>query len=199
MTDLQSWVAPTCDRLADLLAGAAGEAWDAPSLCQKWLVRHVIAHMTMPVRLTPEQFGAEMAAAGGDFGVLSDTVALRDGSRPAVELLDQLRAPTLHGWQPPGGGATGALSHAVIHSLDVTIPLDWPAAAPAEAMIVVLDLLTGANGSWFGVDLTDVQLEDTDAAWSWGRGRVVRADTGSLVALLSGRALPDGRSLPRSS
>ena len=28
-------------------------------------------------------------------------------------------------------------------------------------------------------------------------GRVVRADSGSLVALLSGRALPDGRTLPR--
>ena len=51
MTDLQSWVAPTYDRLADLLAVAAVETWDAPSLCEKWLVRHVIAHVTMPARL----------------------------------------------------------------------------------------------------------------------------------------------------
>ena len=76
MTDLQSWVAPTYHGLADLLAAAPAETWDAPSLCARWQVRHVVAHVTMPVRLTPEQFGAEMAAAGGDFCVLSVDFAL---------------------------------------------------------------------------------------------------------------------------
>jgi uncharacterized protein (TIGR03083 family) len=197
MTDLQSGVAPTYHRLADLLAAAAVDTWDTPSLCDKWLVRHVIAHVTMPARLTPEQFGAEMAAAGGDFTVLSDTVAARDAALPLVDLLDQLRSPRLHAWQPPGGGAAGALSHAVIHSMDVTIALDRPAVAPSEAVITVLDQLTTAKGTLFGVDLTDVRLEATDTAWSWGSGRLVRADSGSLVALLSGRTLPDGRKLPR--
>ncbi|GAA4556775.1 maleylpyruvate isomerase family mycothiol-dependent enzyme [Planotetraspora kaengkrachanensis] len=197
MTDLQSWVAPTYDRLADLLAAAAIGTWDAPSLCEKWLVRHVIAHVTMPTRLTPAQFGAEMAAAGGDFTVLSDTVAARDASLPVADLLDQLRSPRLHAWEPPGGGAVGALSHAVIHSLDVTIALDRPAVAPGEAATAILDQLTAANGTWFGVDLTDVRLEAADTDWSWGNGRLVRADSGSLVAFLSGRALPDGRRLPR--
>jgi len=197
VTDLQSWVAPTCDRFADLLAGAGADTWGAPSLCQKWRVRHVIAHLTMPARLSAEQFGAELAAAGGDFTVLSDTVATRDGSLPVADLLDQLRSPILHMWQPPGGGAAGALSHAVIHSLDVTIPLDWPVAAPREAVTVVLDQLLAANGTWFGVDLTDVRLEDIATTRTWGRGRLVRADSGSLVALLCGRTLPDGRSLPR--
>jgi hypothetical protein len=61
----------------------------------------------------------------------------------------------------------------------------------------VLDQLTASNGTWFGVDLTGVRLEAADAHWAWGHGRPVRADTGSLVALLSGRALPDRRTLPR--
>ena len=198
MTDLQSWVAPTYRRLADLLAAGPVRTWDAPSLCTKWLVRHVVAHVTMPVRLTPGQFGAEMAAAGGDFTVLSDTVATRDGSLPVADLLDQLRSSRLHTWQPPGGGAAGALSHAVIHSLDVTVALDEPAVAPGEAMTSVLDVLTASNGSLFAVDLAGVRLEAADTDWSWGSGRVVRADSGALVALLSGRTLPDGRSLPRS-
>ncbi|HJQ48452.1 MAG TPA: maleylpyruvate isomerase family mycothiol-dependent enzyme [Amycolatopsis sp.] len=198
MTDLQSWVAPTYDRLANLLAAAAVETWDAPSLCEKWLVRHVIAHVTMPARLTPEQFGAEMAAAGGDFTVLSDTVAARDATLPAADLLHQLRSPGLHAWQPPGGGAAGALSHAVIHSLDVTIALDRPPVAPGEAVTAVLDQLAAANGARFGVDLTDVRLEAADTYWTWGNGQLVRADSGSLVALLSGRALPDGQTLPRN-
>ena len=197
MTDPRTWVAPTYTGLADLLTATAVDTWDAPSLCEKWLVRHVIAHMTMPARLTPEQFGVEMAAAGGNFTVLSDTVAVRDASLPVVDLLDQLRPPRLHAWQPPGGGAAGALSHAVIHSLDVTIALDRPAVAPREAVTAVLDQLTAANGTSFGIDLTAVRLEATDTAWSWGNGQLVRAYSGSLVALLSGRRLPDGRDLPR--
>jgi hypothetical protein len=68
------------------------------------------------------------------------------------------------GRQPPGGGAAGALSHAVIHSLDVTIAHDRPAAALRDAVVAVLDQLAGANGALFGVDLTGVRLEaiDTD-------------------------------------
>lgn len=197
MTDLQPLVAPTYNGLADVLAAGPVDVWDAPSLCEKWLVRNVIAHVTMPVRLSPADFGAEMAAAGGDFTVLSDTVAARDASLPVADLLDQLRSPGLHAWQPPGGGAGGALSHAVIHSLDVTIALDRPPVAAEEAVTTVLDHLTAANGSVFGVDVTDVRLVATDSAWSWGSGQPIEADSGSLVALLSGRALPDGRSLPR--
>ena len=197
MTDPQSWVAPTYQGLADLLAASAVDTWDAPSLCEKWLVRHVIAHVTMPARLTPEQFGAEMAAAGGDFTTLSDTVATRDASLPVADLLDQLRSPGLHAWEPPGGGAAGALSHAVIHSLDVTVALDRPPVAPVEAATAVLEQLTASGGTWFGVDLTDVRLEATDTGWGWGSGQLVRADSGCLVALLSGRTLPDGRALPR--
>ncbi|MGY1832254.1 maleylpyruvate isomerase family mycothiol-dependent enzyme [Geodermatophilus sp. SYSU D01180] len=194
---LQDWTARTYDGLADLLDSGTPGTWDAPSLCAGWRVRHVAAHVTMPVRLTAERFGAEMAAAGGDFGVLSDTVAARDATLPAGELLDALRSPVLHGWQPPGGGAVGALSHAVIHSLDVTVALDRPPVAPAEAVRAVLDSLVAADGAVFGIDLTGVRLEATDTAWSRGDGAVVRADTGALVALLGGRTLPDGRVLPR--
>jgi uncharacterized protein (TIGR03083 family) len=182
----ETWVASIYTGLADQLTA---DAWDAPSLCEKWLVRHVIAHVTMPVRLTPERFGAELAAAGGDFTVLSDTVALRDAALPVADLLDQLRAPGLHAWRPPGGGADGALRHAVIHSLDVTIALGRPTVVPEEAMAAVLDQLTASDGAWFGVDLTGVRLEATDTGWSWGSGRPVRADSGSLVAFLSGRSL----------
>jgi uncharacterized protein (TIGR03083 family) len=196
VTDPQTWVAPTFAGLADLLADSPDGTWDAPSLCEGWQVRHVVAHVAMPVRLSPERFGAEMAAAGGDFGVLSDTVAARDAAAPLADQLEALRSPALHAWQPPGGGAAGALSHAVIHSLDVTVALGRPAVAPEEAVTAVLDLLTAADGAWFGTDLTGVRLEAADTGWSWGEGEVVRADTGSLVSLLSGRTLPDGRVLP---
>ena len=180
--DLQALVGPTCTGLVDLLAGAADEVWDAPSLCARWQVRHVVAHLTMPARLSPEQFGAKMAAAGGDVTVLSDTVAARDAALPVADLLAQLRSAGLHDWQPPGGGAAGALSHAVIHALDVTLALGRPAVAPTDALTAVLDLLVGAEGRWFGVDVTGLPSD---------------APLDAQVALASGRTLPDGRALPR--
>lgn len=174
-----------------VVAAAGAAVWDAPSLCAKWTVRHVVAHVTMPVRLTPERFGAEMAAAGGDFTVLSDTVAERDAALPAADLLAQLRSPRLHGWLPPGGGTAGALSHAVIHSLDVTLALGVPAVAPVEAVLAVAGELVEADGALFGVDLAGRRLEATDTRWSWGAGeRLMRADSGALVAFLAGRTLP---------
>ena len=197
MTDPHNWVAQTCNGLADLLEFVSTDSWDIPSLCEKWLVRNVIAHMTMPVGLTPEQFGAEMAAVGGDFTLLSNAVAARDGALPVVDLLDRLRSPGLHAWQPPGGGPAGALSHAVIHSLDVTIALGRPAVAPAGATSAILDELAAARGAIFGVDLTGLRLEADDIDWAWGSGHLVAAQSGSLVALLSGRTLPDGRRLHR--
>ena len=196
-TDLQHWTAQTYEGLAGLLDSAPVGAWDAPSLCAGWQVRHVVAHVTMPVHLTPEQFGAEMAAARGDFTVLSDTVAARDAARPTADLLAALRSPQLHSWQPPGGGAAGALSHAVIHSLDVTLALGESTVAPAPAVAAVLAQLTAAEGAFFGLDLTGVRLEASDTGWTWGEGDVVRADSGELVALLGGRTLPDGRDLHR--
>ncbi|GAA1917598.1 maleylpyruvate isomerase N-terminal domain-containing protein [Nocardioides marmoribigeumensis] len=183
MTDLQSWVAPTCTGLADLLSGSP-DLWEQPSLCELWQVRHVVAHVTMPARLTPEQYGAEMAAAGGDFTVLSNTVAERDGALPTADLLGRLRSPDLHAWQPPGGGAGGALSHAVIHSLDVTLAVALDPVAPPEALAAVLELLIASGGTWFGVDPAGVRPGD---------------DAGTAVALLAGRTLPDGRCLSRAS
>jgi uncharacterized protein (TIGR03083 family) len=178
--DLQSWTAQTYDGLANLLAAGPERAWDASSLCAGWQVRHVVAHVTMPVRLTPEQFGAEMAAARGDVTVLSDTVAARDAALPIAELLAALRSPDLHDWQPPGGGAPGALSHAVIHSLDVSLALGAPTPAPAPAVAAVLDQLAAAERAIFGLDLTGIRLEATDTGWTWGDGEVVRAAAARL-------------------
>ena len=199
MTDPKSWVATTYLGLADLLAGSALDAWDHPSLCQGWQVRHVVAHMTMPARMTPQDFGIEMAAAGGNFQVLSDKVAARDASLPLTELLDQLRSAQLHEWLPPGGGLAGAVSHAVIHSLDITIAIDRPSVAPTEAEIAVVDQLTEARGALFGVDFNDLQLprqtptglgamarrsQPAQASWSHSR-RVASSRTAGTAPQLS--------------
>ena len=107
--DLLAAIAGEYKALADLLESAGLDVWDAPSLCEGWRTREVVAHVTMPVRYPGAAFMAELDAAGGDFTLLSNTVAARDAALPVTTLLADLRSDVLHGWQPPGGG-TGARS-----------------------------------------------------------------------------------------
>src|SRR5579864_8931041 len=107
--ELQSAVANEFLALADLLDAVPATGWDTPSLCAGWRVREVVAHMTMAVRYSEEQFMAELGNSEGDFTRLSNTVAMRDGALPTATLVGNLRDETMHHWAPPGGG-TSALS-----------------------------------------------------------------------------------------
>ncbi len=189
-TDVQSLVATQLRSLADVLADQPPSVADAPSLCEGWAVKHVVAHMTMAARYDPPAFMAQLAAAGHDFETLSQQVARRDGDLPFTALLDDLRSDTMAAWAPPGGGASGALSHAVIHGLDITGALDLPRSADDRATRLVLDTLTRGVAGHFGVDLDGRAFEATDLDWRHGSGMPVRATAGDLVLALSGRSRP---------
>jgi len=194
--DLHALISDSFARLADSLEQQAPEVWDKPSLCAGWRVRDLVAHVTMAARLTDQQFGAELAAVGGDFQLLSDTIAVRDGELPVAEHLTNLRSPELAEWEPPGGGAIGALNHAVVHGLDVTNAVGLPRACTDEAAHVILDnLTTGGVAARFDVDLSDVRLQANDIDWSSGSGRDVIAPAAEIISLACHRTLRDGRTL----
>jgi uncharacterized protein (TIGR03083 family) len=144
--DLQPAVAAELLALADLLDSASDAQWDTPSLCAGWRVREVIAHMTMAARYTEETFMAELRRCDFDFGRLSNEIAGRDAELPMRELVADLRSEVMQHWMPPGGGYHGALNHAVIHGLDVTVPLGVPRRPPDDTIRVVLDDLTEGGG-----------------------------------------------------
>lgn len=198
MTDdaaaLHHTIAAEYDALADQLEGAGDDVWDAPSLCEKWNTREVVAHMTMPARYDGPAFMAEIAAVGGDFTRFSDTVAARDGALPIATLLADLRSPVLHAWEPPGGGADGALTHCVIHALDIGEAVPLPRRVPDTCIRSVLGIVAAEGApNLFGVDLGDVELRAADLDWSFGSGALVRGPAQALVLVAAGRLLPAGR------
>ena len=140
-SDARNAIADEYRALADLLEAAGAGVWDAPSLCERWRTREVVAHVTMPARYDGPAFMAELEAAGGDFTRLSDVIAARDGVLPADTLLHDLRSPVLHGWEPPGGGSAGALTHCVIHALDVEEAVTLPRRVPDASIRSVLALV----------------------------------------------------------
>jgi uncharacterized protein (TIGR03083 family) len=190
--ELQDLVGDSYRRLADQLRE---QDWDRPSLCVGWRVRELIAHLTMPARYTREQFGLELAAANGDFTLLSNLIAARDGELSVAELLADLSSPVLAGWQPPVGGAIGALNHVVVHGLDATNALGLPRACSDEAARIILDSLAGGGAERFGVQLAGLQLIADDLDWQSGSGRTVTGSAAELISLACHRTLSDGRSL----
>jgi uncharacterized protein (TIGR03083 family) len=191
---LRAGVAGEYLALADLLEAAGPPVWDAPSLCQGWRTMEVVAHVTMPVRYAGPAFMTELEAAGGDFTKLSNTVAARDGTLPAARLLADLRSEVLHGWQPPGGGMDGALTHCVIHGLDILESVPLARRVPDELIARVLSIVADPGApNLFGLDLSGVALRADDLQWTSGTGAPLIGPAQALAVVACGRLLPAGR------
>ena len=177
--------------LAGVLEGLSAEQWRSPSLCAGWTTAHVVAHLTMPFRITEEEFGRGMAEAHGQFTEFSDAVAARDSELPQAQLAGVLRDNIDNPWGPPGGGQPGALSHDLIHGLDIAWPLSIIYPIPDRAMTTVLDLIAGPDGqNAFGADLDGIELRATDLDWSSGSGAEAAGPSRDLLLLLARRTLP---------
>jgi len=192
--DLRASVVAERGEQADLLAALRPEQWDAPTLCDGWRVREVIAHTTMPFRTSRGQFLVDMAKARGNFDRMADRCARRDAAKlPPEQLLASLRDNVTHPWKPPGGGVHGALSHDVIHGLDITVGLGLNRQVPPERVAMVLAGMRPKNIAFFGTDLAGIALQATDLDWSHGTGTPVRGLAQDLLLVLCGRRLPPGR------
>jgi len=158
------------ERLATMLAGLSVDQWTAESLCDGWRVREVVAHLTMPHRTSAPRFLAGLLRARFSFDRYADRDARTTTTRMTdAELVDLLRANIEHPWRPPGGGQAGALSHDVIHGLDITEPLGLP-GPPAGRIARVLQHAGPRNLAYFGVNLHGVRLAADDADVAVGEG-----------------------------
>jgi uncharacterized protein (TIGR03083 family) len=193
-SDLAGAIAAERRELAAMLDALPPAAWDEPTLCDGWRVREVVAHLTMPFRYPAARFAFELARSRGNFSRMADRCARRDAAAPAAELAAALRDNAEHPWKPPGGGLAGALTHDVIHGLDITVALGIDRDVPAGRLAIVLDSITGARSlKFFGTSLSGIQLRASDTDWSFGSGTPVTGAAQDLALVLCGRRLPPGR------
>jgi uncharacterized protein (TIGR03083 family) len=177
--------------LADALDTLTARQWQSPSLCAGWTATHVLAHQTMPFRISEADFMAGIGRCGGDFTQFSDEIAERDSKLPPHELVSVLRDNADTRWIPPGGSLTGALTHDVIHGLDIAWPVGLAYEIPARATITVLDALVSTGSqTLFGFPLEDIRVAATDVDWSAGEGAELTGRSRDLVPLLACRAVP---------
>ena len=175
------------ERLASVFETLDAAQWAGASLCEGWQAREVLAHMTMPYRLSALGLLGGMVRARFRF----DRFADRD-VRAAVrrmsdrELTELYRANIRHPWRPPGGGEAGALSHDLIHGLDITEPAGLP-GPPSDRIALVLAASGARNLEYFGVDLGGRRLVATDADFSVGEGRPHHVTAKELLLIATGR------------
>lgn len=193
-SDIRAAIAAERQELADLLSGLPEEQWDAATLCAGWRIRETVAHMTMPFRYGMGRLAVEMVKARGNFDRMADRCARHDAaSLTAGELATSLRDNVDHPWKPPGSGFDAALSHDVIHSLDITVGLGLDRRVPEDRLRTVLGGVTPKTMKYFGVDLDGVELRATDIDWSLGSGAPMYGVAQDLLLVLSNRRLPPGR------
>lgn len=186
--DLVSETRAERERLAGLFGDLTPEQWDAASLCDGWRVREVVAHMTMPFRTKPLKVMGGLVRARFSFNRYADRDARSAAATMSeAELVGLLRRNTDHPWQPPGGGQAGALSHDVIHGLDVTEPLGLP-SPPTERLALVLGSTRPRQLKYFGVDLGGTRLTASDSGVSIGDGpNVVEMTSKEMLLVVTGR------------
>ncbi|WP_069164861.1 maleylpyruvate isomerase family mycothiol-dependent enzyme [Nocardia altamirensis] len=179
--------------LADLLAGLDEAEWDMPSLCAGWRVREVVAHITMPFRMSLPRFALDMAKARGNFNRMADRVACREAAEiSAAEFVKCLRDNITHPWKPPGGKFEDTLGHDVIHGLDITVALGLDRVVPLDRLAYLLRDQSPKSIKFFGADLDGIELRADDMDWTYGSGAPLTGRAQDLLLVQCGRKLPPG-------
>ena len=184
------WAAANAERaaLADDLAGLDEEQWRSPSLCGRWSVEEVVAHLTAAASVGRVRWVASVLGARFDFDLHNDRrLAERRGATPR-ETLDRFRQVV--GSTTSTFGPTAAwLGEVVVHGQDVLRPLGIQRTPPVDAVTEVARLFALRNFTVPGRTASaGLRLEATDGPFASGEGPLVSGTTLALTMALAGRA-----------
>jgi uncharacterized protein (TIGR03083 family) len=179
--------------LADFLATLTPEQWDAPTLCTRWPVRDVVAHMfsyedlgllALLRRFAAARFNADRVNALG-------VAAYADHS--PVDLLARVREHRQPSGLPARFGGRIALTDGLIHHQDIRRALGLSRVVPADRLDAALRFAPGAPPIGAAKRIRGLRLAATDLDWSTGDGPTVQGPGEALLMALSGRpvALPE--------
>lgn len=175
--------------IADLLAELALAEWELPSLCARWRIRDVAAHIALTPQ--PPSLGTLFVAglrARGNYNRLIDDLTVRAADRPPGELVSMIRTHASSRKLPGPTNYRNILFDTMVHGQDIAIPLGRSVELPPDAAA------TGATTAarcgwpvWNRHRLDGLALRATDIDWSFGDGAEVRGPIKALLLLVTGR------------
>jgi uncharacterized protein (TIGR03083 family) len=173
--------------LADLLEGLSEEQWEAPSLCEGWTVRQVVAHVISYDELPWKQLVARAVRARFSPDRMNALGVEEYGARSPAALVALLRGHLRPSGLAGGMGGAIGLVDAVIHQQDIRRPLGMPREIPNERVRLALGLALRApviRGFW---NARGVRLVAEDVSWARGKGPEARGPGEAVLMTLAGR------------
>jgi uncharacterized protein (TIGR03083 family) len=172
---------------AAFLATLSPQQWQAPTLCPRWRVRDVVAHVISYDELHTRDLLAYVIR-GRFWSPRVNALALaRYSARSPAQLLalltDHLQPRGLHA----ALGGRVALVEGLIHQQDIRRALGLPRAIPPERLLPALRtalIAPDVGGFW---RLRGVRLVATDLRFSFGFGPEVRGEGEALLMTIAGR------------
>lgn len=171
--------------LAAFLATLSPEQWAAQSLCARWTVKDVVAHIVSYDEL--DTFGLIRRFAKG-YVVRANQVGV-DELRPLSprQLLDVLNDHLRPRGLTAGFGGMIGLVDGTIHHQDIRRALGRPRIVPADRLLRVLQTVppNPRLGAWRRI--RGLRLRATDIEWTHGSGPEVAGTGEALLMAITGR------------
>ncbi len=171
--------------LAEFLATLTPQQWATPSLCTKWTVKDVVAHMISYEELGTigliNRFLKGAIARANQVGV--DEFA----SLSPQQLLEFLRNHLTPQGLTAGFGGMIAFVDGTIHHQDIRRTLGQPRSIPADRLTRILPLVPGNPRLGAGRRIRGLRLRATDVDWAHGRGPEVTGPGEALLMAMAGR------------
>ncbi|WP_280478461.1 maleylpyruvate isomerase family mycothiol-dependent enzyme [Nocardia asiatica] len=174
--------------LADDLADLNDRQWAQQSLCGRWTVEEVVAHLTAAASTGRFRWLISVVGARFDFDEHNARrLAEHRGATPA-ETLDRYRA-IITSTTAPSGHTAAWLGEVVVHAQDIRHPLGLQREPSIEAVTEVArffasrDFTVSSHSS-----IKDLRLQATDGPFATGTGSLVSGTTLALTMAMAGRA-----------
>jgi uncharacterized protein (TIGR03083 family) len=173
--------------LAEDLAALDDAQWTHPSLCERWVVQDVVAHLTASASTGALGWIASVLGARFDFDVHNDRrLAEHRGATPA-ETLERFRRVVTSTRSAPGPPAAW-LGEVIVHAQDIRRPLGLVRVPAVGAVTEVARLYARRN---FTVPsrtaIEGLRVEATDGPFATGAGPLVSGATLALTMAMAGR------------
>jgi uncharacterized protein (TIGR03083 family) len=175
-------------RLAEDLAGLDDAQWTEESLCGRWTVEDVVAHLTAAASIGRLRWLRSVLGARFDFDLHNQRrLEEHRGATPA-ETLQRFRA-VVASTRAPSKDTAAWLGEVVVHGQDVRRPLGLPRTPPVETVTAVARFYVGKD---FAVPSRSaaqgLRLVATDGPFESGSGPLVSGTTLAITMALAGRA-----------
>lgn len=191
--DKQTWTAVADRRraLADLLDGLDDTGWEARSLCERWRVRDVAAHLAMTPSGEPRpttMLRALLRDRGRLWAAGAEVAVAYSARRSQGEIVRELREGAASRTRPVFVVADNILLDLLVHGQDIAVPLGLTHPVPRDQGDVALRRVWEMGWPFHARRrLAGVTLRSEDGRWREGTGPEVHGAAGDLLLLLTGR------------